>query len=413
MADRLILGKESIYEPDEYHNKNILVVGPSGCGKSRSVIMPSLLENTGSMVIVDPKGALYREFKKYFQGKYKVYMMDLCNPENSTYGFNPLIDIRSEQDILSLANMIICADAAYKNNSKVDPFWQYTAQQVLQILLELIVVCEEKQNVNLASLNKYLDILNDEASAMGILTGIKKDSMAYQLYEKLSYCRAAEKTMASIYATLISFIGNWSCEEIQKFFRKEALDITRFAEEPSILFIKISDCDESNYMLATIILNYYMDKLYKYCDKQKVGMSNIPIRFIMEDYSSSIIIHNLPRYTSTARARGVCFTIVVQSLSQLEYAHGENAKTLLTNMDYWVIFSSTDYVTCKELLSNRLDIPIDEALSFPLDKVAVFVRGRTPQVTQRYDIEDHENYIWLQLANGKKLKQEYIKEEFC
>ena len=58
---KLILGKDRYYSLNTHEtrvNNNVLVVGTSGAGKTRSIVIPNLLQATGSYIVSDPKGNL-------------------------------------------------------------------------------------------------------------------------------------------------------------------------------------------------------------------------------------------------------------------------------------------------------------------------------------------------------------------
>ena len=62
----LILGQDQYYSLDTHQtnvNNNVLVVGTSGAGKTRSIVVPNLLQASGSYVVVDPKGDRYRKYR--------------------------------------------------------------------------------------------------------------------------------------------------------------------------------------------------------------------------------------------------------------------------------------------------------------------------------------------------------------
>ena len=57
----MILAEDIYYDMDCYktkRNNNVLVVGAAGSGKTRSIVIPNILQATGSYVICDPKGSL-------------------------------------------------------------------------------------------------------------------------------------------------------------------------------------------------------------------------------------------------------------------------------------------------------------------------------------------------------------------
>ena len=67
-ANTMILGENQYYSLDCYKtklNNNVLVVGASGAGKTRSIVTPNILQASGSYIISDPKGNLYRRIGLY------------------------------------------------------------------------------------------------------------------------------------------------------------------------------------------------------------------------------------------------------------------------------------------------------------------------------------------------------------
>ena len=79
-------------------NNNDIIIGTSGCGKTGGYVIPNIQNLTGSLIVSDTKGQLYRMFKDELEAKgYKVYILDFVNPLNSC-GYNPLCGIRKYPD---------------------------------------------------------------------------------------------------------------------------------------------------------------------------------------------------------------------------------------------------------------------------------------------------------------------------
>ena len=83
----MILGEGKYYDLDTYKtklNNNVLVVGASGAGKTRSIVTPNILQATGSYVISDPKGNLYKKYGNYLEEQgYEVKLLDFSNPKHT------------------------------------------------------------------------------------------------------------------------------------------------------------------------------------------------------------------------------------------------------------------------------------------------------------------------------------------
>ena len=92
MMNKMILAKDQYYSLDCYEtqlNNNVLVMGAAGTGKTRSVVSPNILQATGSYVISDPKGNLYKKYHDYLEQKgYVVKKLDFTHPQESMK-YNP------------------------------------------------------------------------------------------------------------------------------------------------------------------------------------------------------------------------------------------------------------------------------------------------------------------------------------
>lgn len=106
----LILGQDQYYSLDSFKtklNNNVLVVGASGAGKTRSIVIPNLLQATGSYVLSDPKGNLYKQYKNYLEKEgYIVRKLDFTDQKNSAH-YNFFRYIKNTQDIVKVAHMLI------------------------------------------------------------------------------------------------------------------------------------------------------------------------------------------------------------------------------------------------------------------------------------------------------------------
>ena len=85
----MILGQDQYYSLNCYEtkvNNNVLVVGTSGAGKTRSIVIPNLLQASGSYILSDPKGNLYKKYGPYLKKQgYVVKLLDFTDPEHSEH----------------------------------------------------------------------------------------------------------------------------------------------------------------------------------------------------------------------------------------------------------------------------------------------------------------------------------------
>ena len=151
----MVLAKGIEYSLDCYEtklNNNVLVVGTSGAGKTRSIVKPNILKATGSYIVSDPKGNLYKSMKPYLESQgYMVRKLDFTRPKQSAH-YNPFNYIRSTQDILKMAHMMVTQVETLSN----DPFWDLASEILMQALIGYLIENRPKHEQNLDSIMKLM-----------------------------------------------------------------------------------------------------------------------------------------------------------------------------------------------------------------------------------------------------------------
>ena len=85
--------------------------------------------------------------------------------------------------------------------------------------------------------------------------------------------------------------------------------------------------------------------------------------------------------------------MLVQSLSQLKAIYGgENASTIIDNVDNLVYLGGMDTDTAREV-SLRADKPLQEILTMEIGREYLFRSGQEPLYLQRYRTYDDPVYI--------------------
>lgn len=141
----------------------------------------------------------------------------------------------------------------------------------------------------------------------------------------------------------------------------------------------------------SLFFQQLIKSLFGRADGQKEGKLKIPVRLILDDFASTVVIEGMGRLLSTCRSRNISFTIVCQSESQLQQYYQKEANTILGNCDSIVFLGTSDLETARSF-SMRLDIPMGELLYMPIGSEYIFRRGTRPMLTQRYDISKNEEY---------------------
>lgn len=394
---KMILGENQEYSLDCYEtqlNNNVLVVGTTGAGKTRSIVTPNLLEATGSYIVSDPKGNLYRKYKDYLEEKgYVVKKLDFTNPKKSD-GYNFFEYIQSTQDIITTAHMLIY-DGNQGNHE--DPFWDQAAQLLLQALIAYLREAHQPSDRNLHSLLKLVTMcssngdLDDRESMMDAImkdfARSHKDSYAVNTYNKFRV--AASKTLRSILITINAKLGLFDSPEIKAMTEKDDLDIPMIGMRKTAVFVVVSDTDRSMDSLANLFFTQAMNQLCRWADKCCVDdRLPVPVRFILDDFATNCKIAEFPRMISSIRSRGISTMLMIQAESQLTHCYGDDGETIIGNCDTYVYLGTNDVKTA-QAVAERADVPMRKILYMPVGTNWIFRRGQEPVNGKNFNLDSY------------------------
>ena len=397
----LVLAEDRYYSMDSYKtklNNNVLVVGTSGAGKTRSIVEPNLLQATGSYIVSDPKGNLHKKYRRYLAGKgYKVLKLDFTDPENSAY-YNFFKYIRNTQDIIKVAHMMIYQD---KGRKTLDPFWDQSAQLLLQACIAYLIETAKESDRNLENVMKLIGMCEidenntSKESATDLLFKALEEkspnSYAAKTYKK--YRCAAGKTLKSILITINAKLGLFDAPEINEMLRKDTIDIPSIGDRRTALFVVVSDTDRSLDALVNIFFSQTMNELCRHADKEcEDNRLPVPTRFILDDFATNVRIEEFPRMIASIRSRGISTMLMIQAESQLREAYDNDDKTIIGNCDTYIYLGGNDVETSKAI-AERCDVPVKKILNMPVGKNLIFRRGQAPVYSQNIDLDAFKKAI--------------------
>lgn len=383
----MIVGDGQNYSLDTHEtklNNNVLVVGTSGSGKTRSIVTPNLLQASGSYVVTDPKGNLYRQYGPYLKKKgYDVKKLDFTDPMHSVH-YNFFHYIRSSLDIIKVSHMLQAPPGNMPN--RMDPFWDEAAQLLIQSLIAyLYEACpEENQNLHdILRLISYAHIDENDASCKTVLDRLfedweraKPDSYAVSTYKKFRI--AAGKTLRSILITVNARIGLYDAPEVMEMMSDDTVHLETIGRKKTALFVVVSDTDRSMDGLVNTFFTQAMNELCRVADKEcKDNRLPVPVRFIMDDFATNCKIDDFPRMIASIRSREISVMLMIQAESQLKAGYGEDGQTIIGNCDTYVYLGGNDVDTA-QAVARRCDVPLKRILNMPVGTNWVFRRGSEP-----------------------------------
>lgn len=388
-------------------NNNTLIVGASGTGKTRGVVIPNLLQASGSYIISDPKGMLYREYGDYMRSEgYRVKYIDFIHPEKSDH-YNPFSYLHSTQDITKLAEMIVGSEQGIAD----DPFWDNSAAILIAALIGYLKYHQPEECQNIETLislitlgrrNEYGPFEMQLDLIMDAVRNEMPDSWAVSQYDKVRV--AAERTWNSILITLSSKMRNFDTEELNQMMNSDSINIPSIGQEKTALFVVVSDSDRSMDTLVNIFFSQAMNELCTYADEQcEEYCLPVPVRFILDDFATNCSIAQFPRMISAIRSRGISTMLMIQAESQLKNTYGKDAETIISNCDTYCYLGGTDLDTARNI-AERVDRPLKEVLYMPIGRMWVFRRGQNPELCRNYELLSSRRY-------QEAVKQKRVQEE--
>lgn len=377
-----------------------LIIGPTGGGKTRGYVLPNLLSTQESCIVADSKGTLRRQVGGILERRgFRVLELDFTDLMHSTWGYNPLRFIRydeqrecwNEQDIITVAAALVPV------TSRTDPFWDLSARNFAEALIGYTLDNLSQEEHTLVSVAK----LFAEAET-GVLDELMReycticpDSFAAMRWKFLQGGRKADKTYSSILAILSQKLSNYSFGGVRQLFtNKNQIDFAAISQEPTAVFVHVSDCDFSLQNLMSLFYTQALQSLITEADSRPDNRLQIPVRLYLDDFAN-LIIPDVDKTISVIRSREISVSIVLQSVTQLEglYDH-DKAMAIIDNCDHLLYLGGQSVETAR-FIGAKANKPASAILNLPLGKAWLFERGALPREVKKYDLTRHPLYRQL------------------
>lgn len=393
-----------------------LIIGPTGGGKTRSYVVPNLLSSQESFIVTDTKGSLRRQVGGILERRgFRVLELDFTDLLYSPWGYNPLRFIRwdSERKCWNEQDIITVAAALVPVTSRTDPFWDLSARNYAEALIGYTLDNLPREEHTLVSVAK----LFAEAET-GILDELMReycticpDSFAAMRWKGLQGGRKADKTYSSILAILSQKLSNYSFGGVQQLFTNQnQIDFAAISQEPTAVFLRVSDSDFSLANLTSVFYTQALQMLINEADSRLDNRLQIPVRLYLDDFSN-LIIPDMDKTISIIRSREISVSIALQSVTQLEGLYGhDKAMTIIDNCDHLLYLGGQSVETAR-FISTKANKPASAILNLPLGKAWLFERGNSPREVKKYDLTRHPLYRQLPEYAAQRAVPEREAEE--
>ena len=315
--------------------------GGSGAGKSASYVKPNALQLLGSYVFTDPKGELYDDTAGFFKANgYDVKVLNLVHPQHSD-GYNPLLHIKNEIDVDIIANTIVKGQGDGKSS---DPFWDDMGEMLIKALIYYLKATAPPEEQSLASCAELVRAANSGGESVlgNLMNQLPIEHMARKYYKNIE--TLPDKTFGSVLGTLQSKLGKFDSKEIAAVTSTDTIDFESIGKKKTALFVISSDTHTAYDFLLTIFFSQMIQQLYDFADL-KGGALPIPTYFILDEFANIGQIPDFDKKISTSRSRKISFSVILQTLDQLEAVYKEAHETIIGNCDTHLFLGSNSIKT--------------------------------------------------------------------
>ena len=386
-------------------NNNDLLVGTAGSGKTGGYVVPNLRDLQHSLVVVDAKSQLYKNYSGYLRRRgFRVENFNFVRPEQSA-AYNPMDyiertwedevkqtpfgEIREkkygyrEEDLMSIVKVLVPDDV--DNDST---FWGDSARNVIVSLMAYCLEVLPRKEQHMGSVCRLYDELTEQAARngqergwMGVtffteLEAENPDSFAVRMYHKYSCNFKAEKCWSSITQFVANALSPFEYSSNAKMFnRRSTILFPELGRQKTVLFVNISDTDRSMDNLVNLFYTQLFKSLCMEADFHEDGRLAVPVRIVLDDFASNVCIPNFDKIISNIRSREIYATVILQSISQLSgmYKEGQ-AQTIINNCDHMLYLGGQDVETARFFATKSGKLP-ETILEMPLTDAWFFERG--------------------------------------
>lgn len=362
---------------EEFHS---FVLGETGSGKTRRVILPTirLLAKTGrSMIISDPKGEVYKKTAAaLMKNGYEVHVLNFRSPGRGKR-WNPLAYIEKScrssdvedrdraylmlKDLAKIISTIV--------RSEKDSFWENEAQKMFIGFSQLIIDnCPEGSLTfeNISILAKECSAeLNQREGGFSALNRASTNNVKFKdcilaldrssivstnLFSFITAPSDMRNSMVSVFEGMMAdFVNQQSLLDL---FSVSEFDVSELGKKPSALYFILPDDSEAMYAIATVFVKQTYSALINLADNNQSGKLDNEVSFVLDEFANFATIPAVESMLTAARSRGISFTIVCQSMEQLQKKYPEGAsEVLMSNCRVWIYMSCRNFEFLKRLQS--------------------------------------------------------------
>ena len=351
-----VQNKDKYYETD---NLNEVVIGGSGAGKSFRKIKPDIMQMTGSYVITDPSGELYRDCAKLLRANgYIVRVLNLTDIDLSN-SYNPFVYMVKEQDILDVADLFMKNSAG---EGEKEDFWSGAAQDMLVMIMMYLFKADDEiksfgRVIRLVNSIQYKDGKIDETCELA------RCMAKHKMNEKNRNDAASinwdgllgtpQETLGSIAKTLSTRLRLWAVEDVDMLTGEDEMNFDDLGVHKTAIFLIIPAARQTYKAVANIFYSQLFERLMYIASLKYNNRLPLLVSCELDEFANIGVIPHFRETLSVIRKYNIRICIVLQGISQLKSMYKDSYEGIISNCSIFTFLGTNDQES-KEYLSKKL-----------------------------------------------------------
>lgn len=282
----------------------------------------------------DVYGLMYQKLTPAFkENGYQVRALNLQDIQKSD-GYNPIVYVRTMKEALMVADYML------GESKDIDVFFNEAEKQLLAACI-LYAAYQKPEYKNFFFVSKILlkGLSKEETSIFEFLIDTFSKVSDISIAEELSM------TLKHFSERMLKILVPILCHkimEIAEFVKTDDMDLERFADEKTIIFL-ITGPKESTY---DFLVPLFIEQSFKEFVKQdnSATLKN-HIYYVLDEFAQVRNIHNLEHMIATGKDYNISFLVSVMTIEQMEMLYPDYWLKIVNCFPNFVYMGSYDTMT--------------------------------------------------------------------
>ncbi|WP_420794779.1 VirD4-like conjugal transfer protein, CD1115 family [Desulforamulus reducens] len=309
---------------------HLLAYGGTGAGKSYSLVSGNIISGVSdgqSLVLIDPKGELFKTFAKWLNamGYENVWALNFMTPQHS-HRWNSVIECQDDAEISEMV------DTLSINTVGPNPsYFQLKAMELMEAIIGLLKGDFPVEQQHMRAINTLAAWPLEKLDAR-FKEAYQAERISATIYER--WRGVAKENYGYAVSNLTAVLKNLTTSPLAALMSEKEIDLSEIGRKKTALFLIIPTGGEGVYLKP--ILSMFYKFLFKRLDKLAFTSPGerlpVPVRNVWDEMANVGVIPGLPEIISTARSKGIHIMMILQTPTQLESLYGrDDAKTITGN----------------------------------------------------------------------------------